>query len=312
MTAQRQFLPDGRLHLNHGPIDLIIEAFGAENEVRAAYDQAWARFPDVLPALAAELPLLRQAIGPEPPALKGPVARRMAAAVWPHRARFITPMAAVAGAVADEMMAALVAGRALRRAYVNDGGDIALHLAPGERFTAGIVGDLAAPAIDGTAEIAADGPVRGIATSGRGGRSFSLGIADAVTVLARNAAAADAAATMIANAVNVDGPSIERRPATSLDPDSDLGERLVTVAVGPLPPALIAAALDVGAREAAILAEAGLISAAMLQLQGTHRIAGRNGHSDSQISFDRGGDLPRGWAACGPAVTPRGGPGRGP
>jgi ApbE superfamily uncharacterized protein (UPF0280 family) len=312
MTAQRQFLPDGRLHLNHGPIDLIIEAFGAEDEVRAAYEQAWARFPDVLPPLVAELSLLRQAIGPEPPALKGIVAQRMAAAVWPHRARFITPMAAVAGAVADEMLAALVAGRALRRAYVNDGGDIALHLAPGERFTAGIVGDLAAPAIDGTAEIPAESPVRGIATSGRGGRSFSLGIADAVTVLARNAAAADAAATMIANAVDIDNPSIERRPALSLDPDSDLGERLVTVAVGPLTPALVAAALDAGAREASVLAEAGLISAAMLQLRGAQRIVGRNGHSGSQISFDRGGNLPRGWRARGPAVAPRRGAGRNP
>jgi ApbE superfamily uncharacterized protein (UPF0280 family) len=312
VTAQRQFLPDGRLHLNHGPIDLIIQAFGAEDEVRAAYDQAWARFPNVLSALVAELPLLRQAIGPELPALKGVVARRMAAAVWPHRARFITPMAAVAGAVADEMLAALVAGRTLRRAYVNDGGDIALHLAPGERFSAGIVGDIAAPAIDGTAEIPAESPVRGIATSGRGGRSFSLGIADAVTVLARNAAAADAAATMIANAVDIDSPSIERRPATSLDPDSDLGERLVTGAVGPLMPALVAAALDAGAREAAVLAEAGLISAAMLQLRGAQRIVGRNGHSGSQISFDRGGHLSRGWRARGPAVAPRRGAGRNP
>jgi ApbE superfamily uncharacterized protein (UPF0280 family) len=297
VTVQRQFLPGGRLHLNHGPIDLIIEAFGPVAEVQSAYAQAWVRFPDILPKLVEELPLLRQAIGPAPPALGGPVAQRMAAAVWPHRQRFITPMAAVAGAVADEMLAALVAGRRLDRAYVNDGGDIALHLAPGQRFTAGIVGDLAAPAIEGRAEVAADSPVRGIATSGRGGRSFSLGIADAVTVLARSAAEADAAATMIANAVNVDHPAIERRPATTFDPDSDLGERLVTVAVGALEPAAIAAALDAGHRAAQGLAEAGLIAAAMLQLRGKRRIVTGNGHPGSQVPFDDRGNFPRGRAA---------------
>ena len=45
-----------------------------------------------------------------------------------------------------------------------------------------------------TMSVDADMPVRGIATSGRHGRSFSLGIADAVTVLARTASQADAAA----------------------------------------------------------------------------------------------------------------------
>ena len=149
----------------------------------------------------------------------------MAEAVWPHRAVYITPMAAVAGAVADEMLQAMCAGRALDKAYVNDGGDIAIHLAPGHELRAGIFRRCARRrgAPDRTTS-----PVRGIATSGRGGRSFSLGIADAVTVLAATAAAADAAATLIANAVNVDHPSIERRPARELDPDSDLVDLPVT------------------------------------------------------------------------------------
>jgi len=297
VTAQRQSLPDGRLHLNHGPIDLIIEAFGEPAEVQRAYDQAWARFPDILPTLVEELPRLRQPIGEARPVFNGPVARRMATAAWPHRPSFITPMAAVAGAVADEMLAALVAACRLERAYVNDGGDIALHLAPGQRFTAGIVGDLAAPAIEGRAEITAASTVRGIATSGGGGRSFSLGIADAVTVLARSAAEADAAATMVANAVDIDHPAIERRPAISLDPDSDLGERLVTVAVGTLEPAAVAAALEGGRRAAARLAEAGLIAAAMLQLRGQTRIVTGDGHPGSQVPYDGRRDLPRGRAA---------------
>ena len=209
MSAVAARLPDGRLHLQHGPIDLIIEAFGAADEVERAYGQAIERFGDILPTLVRELPILRRPVGDAYPLLQGPVARRMAEAVWPHRAVYITPMAAVAGAVADEMLEAMVRGRTLDKAYVNNGGDIAIHLTPGHELRAGIF----AAALDGVARLTHDRPVRGIATSGCGGRSFSLGIADSATVLAATAAAADAAATLIANAVNADHPSIERRPA---------------------------------------------------------------------------------------------------
>ncbi len=204
--------------------------------------------------------------------VQGPVALRMWRACAPFADQFITPMAAVAGAVADEVLAAMIAGRQLRKAYVNNGGDIAIHLTPGERFETGIVGDLSKPKISATASVAAEDAVRGIATSGWRGRSFSLGIADSVTVLARNAAAADAAATMIANAVNTDHPAIERRAARDLDPDSDLREHRVTVNVGVLGAAAIAAALAQGERAARVHCEAGLIEAAYIELQG-RRIA---------------------------------------
>jgi ApbE superfamily uncharacterized protein (UPF0280 family) len=275
---QARRLPDGRrLFLQHGPMDVVVEAFGPRAEVERAYGQAEACFAGILAALVAELPALRRPVGATPPEVTGPVARRMAAAVWPHRAVFVTPMAAVAGAVADEVLAALVAGRDLAKAYVNDGGDIALYLTPDERFVAGLVADLEAPAIDGTAEIAAAMPVRGIATSGRSGRSFSLGIADAVTVLARDAAAADAAATLIANRVNLDHPAIERRPASSLRDDADLGDLPVTVTVGPLSATDVAVALASGAAEAERMLGLGLIEGAALFLRGQHRVVGAVG-----------------------------------
>ncbi len=210
---QAGFLADGRrLHLNHGPIDLIVEAFGEEDERHAAYAQAIRRFQTVLSELVEELPELRRPAGRVPRAFRGTTARRMEAAVSPLAEKFITPMAAVAGSVADEVLAAMLEGRSLAKAYVNNGGDISLHLAEGQSLTLAVAGT--GHGFADRAVIRAADPVRGVATSGWRGRSFSLGIADAVTVLAKNGAAADAAATIIANAVDLPGhPAIARVPA---------------------------------------------------------------------------------------------------
>ena len=269
--ARATRLGDGRLHCEHGPIDLMIEAWGEAGEVERAYAQARQRFEGILDELVAELPALRTPTGDAMPRFAGRVAQRMTAAVWPLREVFVTPMAAVAGGVADDMLAALVNGRRLTKAIVNNGGDIALHLATGESLSAGLVADIADPALDAGATIDATSAVRGIATSGWRGRSQSLGIADAVTVLARSAAAADAAATLIANAVDTDHPSILRAPARSLREDSDLGDRLVAVEVPPLPRACIDQALAAGLACAERMRAQGFIDSALLVLQGQHR-----------------------------------------
>jgi hypothetical protein len=159
----------------------------------------------------------------------------------------------------------------LAKAYVNNGGDIALHLSPGERLALGVVEDPQRPALAATATIDCASPVRGAATSGWHGRSHSLGIADAATVLAKNAAEADAAATIVANAVNVEHPAIRRAPARLLREDSDLGDLPVTVAVGSLPRAAVEQALDAGASTAAALRARGLLHGAYLALQGRAR-----------------------------------------
>jgi hypothetical protein len=260
---QAALLADGRrLHLQHGPIDLIIEAWGPERE--ACYDQAVRRFATVLTGLVAELPALRAPVSAGH-RFRDPVARRMAKAAARHAYVFVTPMAAVAGAVADEILAALIARRNVPKAYVNNGGDIALHLTPGERL------DALGPA--GTIEIAFADPVRGLATSGAGGRSHSLGIADAVTVAAGTAADADVAATLIANAVDLPGhPAVARAPACELSPDSDLGDRLVTTAVGYLDGLEVEAALDRGAALARRLQAEGKILQAVLSLRGCCRL----------------------------------------
>lgn len=257
-----RLLADGRLHLSDGPIDLVI---GAEGAVRTAYRAAIGRFETVLDELCAELALLRRPVQHEP---AGAVARRMCAAARRHEG-FITPMAAVAGAVADTILATMVEAAPLERAFVNNGGDIALYLSPGRQYAAAMVDRPDRPALSGIATIRAEDGVRGIATSGWRGRSFSLGIADAVTVLAADAATADACATVVANAVDLPGhASIRRQAAASLQPDSDLGERLVTVGVGALSAAEIAAALERGVAVARRLP----IAAAVLRLGGETRV----------------------------------------
>ncbi|ESY06969.1 UPF0280 family protein [Mesorhizobium sp. M0615] len=272
---QVHWLQDGkRLHLNHGPIDLIVQAFGEADECRAAYAQSIERFQTILVELVKELPELRlPAFFLAPRTFAGPTARRMEAAVMPLAESFITPMAAVAGSVADEMLSALLAGRRLDRAYVNNGGDSALHIGKGQSMNLAIAGTGNGMA-DRLTIRSADG-VRGVATSGWRGRSFSLGIADAVTVLARTGAEADAAATLIANAVDLPGnPAIKRIPAQDLAPDSDLGARLVTQAVGVLARGDVERALDNGLAVAEDFRRRGLIAASALFLGGEARISG--------------------------------------
>jgi ApbE superfamily uncharacterized protein (UPF0280 family) len=272
---QAAMLPDGRrLHLNHGPIDLIVEAFGKAGEVQSAYCQATKRFQTILPELVEELPALRRASSSRPRSFARQTARRMEAAVSPlARKNFITPMAAVAGSVADEILAAMLEGRTLDRAYVNNGGDSALFIAPGQSMRLAIAGTG-----NGFADcivIRGEDCVHGVATSGWRGRSFSLGIADAVTVLARTSAEADAAATIIANAVDLPGHrAIRREMANVLVPDSDLGERLVTVEVGALSAGEVAAALEAGLKVAERLRTSGLIEAAALFLNSESRLCG--------------------------------------
>lgn len=274
MNAQRTQLPDGRWHFQHGPIDIIIGASGTADAMAMAHADAWQRFTGILAELVQELPVLRRPVEDECP-LHGAIARRMWYACLPFNAAFITPMAAVAGAVAQELVSCYDRD-GVSRAWINNGGDIALHLTPGQSLRIGLYADLAnldlqelqrGICTDGQFDVFSAMPVRGIATSGWRGRSFSLGIADSVTVLARSAAAADAAATVIANAVNVADPRILRRPACDLKDDSDLGFIPVTVDVPALEPDLVAHALHAGLMRAQALRMSGLIWSAALVCQ---------------------------------------------
>ena len=281
--AVRHRLDADRWHFQHGPIDCIVAADGDEDAVAAAVESAWARFQTLLAELVAELPLLRADLSSAALVMpRGSVARRMVAACRPHGedGRFITAMAAVAGSVAEELLGAFD-DPGIARASINNGGDIAVRLAPGTSFEIGLCADprrgVAGAPLDGRFTIVASSPVRGVATSGWRGRSFSLGIADSVTVLATTASAADAAATIVANAVDVVAAGIVRAPASALRDDSDLGNRLVVHAVPPLSLELIGLALARGAAEAREQIRAGRIVGAVLSLQGRWRVVGTVG-----------------------------------
>ncbi len=269
-TPHSQELGDGRLHLQHGPIDVVLKAWGCETEVAAARHAATRRFASILTELVGELDELRLDMARRP-RVTTPVAMRMTEACAAFPDFFVTPMAAVSGAVADELIAVMTGAARLDKAFVNDGGDVAIYLDEGQSLSIGVVGDFtrfAVPQMHASLELVAGQPVRGIATSGAQGRSFSLGISDSITVLAQNAALADAAATLIANAVDMEHPQIVRRPACDLDPDSDLEGRLVTGLVPPLTAGQIAGALGQGLDLARVFRARGLIADAALSLQG--------------------------------------------
>ena len=267
-------MADNRLHLQHGPIDIIAHVDAPEEVLKRLYKSASNRFSTVLVELVTEMDLLKQPWSADLPDPKGGIAQKMCFAVRGSDI-FVTPMAAVAGAVADEVLEAMLYEaknpdpclEEIQRMYVNNGGDIAFWLNAGESFSIGVVDNPGILELNAKVRLAYESPVRGIATSGWRGRSLSLGIADAVTVLAGSAAIADAAATLIANDVNIDYPGILKRPASEVKDESDLGMLPVTVDVPPLPVDQISEALKRGAQTAGNFIRTGKIEAAYLSLQ---------------------------------------------
>ncbi len=268
--ATYRIMEDGkRLHLQHGPIDIVAEGFGGKSEVFACYQQGIAVFETVLQTLVMDLDVLKEPVDQDrKQRLQGIAGNMYGAAARFAGNRFVTPMAAVAGAVADFVKNAMLEGRSLEKLYVNNGGDISLYLNGQASFTSAIVNNQDAPSVDAKITIRPEEGIGGIATSGWRGRSLSPGIADAVTVLAETTALADVAATLIAGDVWVDSVNVEQQRASSLREDTDLGDMMVTTDVGRLQKQEIEAALNRGLVTAERFRDLGLIKGAYLALQG--------------------------------------------
>lgn len=270
MRPAAALLSGDRLHLQHGPIDLIIGAHGARD---LAFQAARARFETVLDELVSELPLLRSPMLPGAPKPYGRIACRMDTACRHFTSGFITRMIAVAGSVADEVLGAMIKAAPLRKAYVNNGGDISVFTSENQDFTTAMQDHQGREL--GRITLKHGQNIGGIATSGQRGRSHSLGIADSVTVLASTAAQADVAATLIANAVDLPGhPAITRCAAREIDPDSDLTDMPVVTHCATLAPQDIAKALDAGKNRASALQASGHITSAALFLGDDVRVLG--------------------------------------
>ena len=260
---------DNRLFLQHGPTNIVIEVLGIDKNL--AYLNAKNYFETLLEELVLDLTLLKKEVVLNRK-FNNKISQSMQDATEQFIPSFITPMAAVAGSIADNILKVLIDDTHLEKAYVNNGGDISFYLNENQTMK----GSLAAiPNM--ITEIKHKNSSRGIATSGWRGKSFSRGIADSVTVLANNAAIADAAATMIGNAVDIyDHPNIKKKPANFIYEDSDLNNLPVTIEVGKLTKIEIKEALKNGYQTAIEYVQKDLINTALIQLSDCFCIVQKN------------------------------------
>jgi ApbE superfamily uncharacterized protein (UPF0280 family) len=178
----------------------------------------------------------------------------------------LTPMAAVAGAIADAV-ADWLFERGMTKVIVDNGGDISIRLLENDTVTVGIRSDVNDRQISHIVCLDAGQLTYGVTTSGVGGRSFTRGIASAVTVLAATASVADAASTAIANACFVEDSRILQLPAENIDPNSDLGGTRVTIEVGPLSSEKKLKAIKNARKKAESLLQKGVIIGAFIALE---------------------------------------------
>ena len=260
---------DNRLFLQHGPINIVLEAFGIDKNL--AYRNVKKYFETILDQLVLDLTLLKKEVVLNRK-FNNKISQSMQDATERFTPTFITPMAAVAGSIADNILRVLINDTNLEKAYVNNGGDVSFYLNENQTIKSSLA---AIPNM--IAEIKYKDKSRGIATSGWRGKSFSRGIADSVTVLAENAAMADAAATMIGNAVDIyNHPKIKKRPANEIYEDSDLNNLLITFEVGNLTKFEIKEALKNGYQTALQYVENDLINTALIQLSDYFCIVQKN------------------------------------
>jgi len=263
-------LRDGSILVQCGPMRMFIEAqVGMVKQPdlsRAAGKEAISFLERIAAGLAAlKVPAVETDLSGA-----DPLVETMWRAALAMDSEDLTPMAAVAGTIADAT-ADYLERRGMTRVVVNNGGDIAFRLKGDGLLSIGIREKIEETHVGAKVTVEAGMNLGGAATSGLGGRSLTRGVADAATVLAKTAALADAAATTIANATYVESPEVERVPANKLDTGSDLGGLMVTARVGRLRNEEIERALDLGIAKAQKLVDSGAVFGACVAAQGRMR-----------------------------------------
>jgi uncharacterized protein len=263
--AAKVQLSPARILLQCGPLNMTIEAYRKGEPCMRAVDAAVTTALNGLMEVAKYRETCSSWIKDIQDGSKDPLpVSTMILATRSVQYEMVTPMAAVAGTIA-ELSADSAYQEGATLVICNNGGDIALRMDPGESLTVGINKDLKSrTALSAKIKVDAASGIRGICTSGIGGRSLTCGIAQSVTVLGAHASVTDVAATLIANHVSAEHPNISRKPAEELQPDTDIAGVLVTESVGELPKEIWKSAIESGVLEAERLLELGVISGAVL------------------------------------------------
>ncbi len=263
-----QTLHDGRILVDYGPMRMFISAFeNGKPLINLAKEGAHLAIK-VLEDLAKFLPVIkRKSQGLEIEEAFPVVVRRMIEATKEMEGPDLTPLAAVAGTASDAV-ADFIFSKGGTKIIVDNGGDIAIRLREGEVAKVGVKTEIDAKQPTYLISIDPTMGIGGVATSGLGGRSFTKGIASAATVLSKTASFSDAAATVIGNFTNVEDPNIMRSLAEKIYPDTDIAGEWVTIKVGELSQEKIEEALNKGLSKAQSICQKGLISGALIALQG--------------------------------------------
>ena len=261
-------LANGVVLVDYGPMRMHISVFDQGKPLPDLAKEGARRAIKVLQELAEFLSVIKKKAHEVEMAETFPdVVRRMVDATKKMEETDLTPLAAVAGAAAD-VVADFVINHGGTKIIVDNGGDIAIRLKEGEVVRVGVKTEITAKNPAYLLPIDATMGIGGVSTSGLGGRSFTKGIASAVTVLSENASLSDAAATVIGNFTNVEDPSIKRSLAERIYPDTDIVGEWVTTEVGALSKRKILKALENGLAKASLISEKGLIKEALIAVKG--------------------------------------------
>ncbi|OPX38920.1 MAG: hypothetical protein B1H13_10565 [Desulfobacteraceae bacterium 4484_190.3] len=260
-------LDEGRIMAEYGPMRLVISAWVGRLPQRNMCISAARKAFEYFEGVAAFKDKLARPLHANQECLQNPIAQAMVDSIREVGDSDLTPLAAVAGTLADAV-ADFLFDRGMTKVVVNNGGDIAVRLIGDEKVIAGIGNYACHGPVSNRIVLDSSISTWGIATSGLGGRSFTRGVATAVTVVARTASLADAAATAVANASFIEDANVIQRPAQEIDPNSDIADVPVTVSVGPLSEKKKELAVSRALKRARSLADRKVILGAVVEVQG--------------------------------------------
>ena len=262
----KSLIEDDKLFIENGPTNIIAEAFSSEK--KEIYNLICEYSSKFLKDLSLEIENLKKPTSQKNKFVSD-IANTMFESTKLFLPNFITPMASVAGSISELLLLKVLEKFKVNKIYINNGGDISLYISKNEKFNFNIGGTscvIEYTGIDGFG---------GIATSGWKGRSFSMGIADSVTVIAEKASVADAAATIIGNHIDLKNSNkVKKTFANNLYEDTDLNNKLITVSVESLTDAEIRQALSRGKIISENYISKNLIKSVIINLQDNILILG--------------------------------------